>query len=478
MIAIWWARRDLRLGDNQALAAALAHADIVIPVFVLDPSLLTSPDLSDNRLAFLFGGLRSLDADLRARGSRLIIRRGVPADELARLAGETGATAICAEADPWPYARRRDAAVAERLPLRLIEGVAIFPSDLVRKADGGPYTVFTPFSRAWRALPRPDAASLLAAPDRLAPPPADLFSLPIPEMPGLPPGVFFLPGEVEAGRRLEAFMLPRLPVKKAGMWAGPPVYGYAGGRNRLDLDGTSQLSPYLRFGMLSARRAAVAALEAIASSPDEVAREGARTWLSELIWRDFYMAILHAFPHVLEEAFREKLRAIPWRNDPAEFAAWCGGRTGCPVVDAAMRQLVRTGWMHNRARMIVASFLVKDLLIDWRCGERFFMQHLVDGDPAANNGGWQWTAGVGTDASPYFRVFNPSLQGAKFDPNGDYVRRWVPELARVPVKYVHEPSRMPLEVQRASGCVIGRDYPAPVVDHALARERVLAAYRR
>ena len=190
------------------------------------------------------------------------------------------------------------------------------------------------------------------------------------------------------------------------------------------------------------------------------------------------MTVLYHRPDVLEHAFQANLRGISWRNDEAEFAAWCAGRTGYPVVDAAMRQLVSTGWMHNRARMIVASFLVKDLLVDWRWGERFFMQHLVDGDPAANNGGWQWTAGVGTDAAPYFRVFNPTLQGAKFDPNGECVRRWVPELIRVPAHFIHEPWRMPPEVQRGCGCIIGHDYPAPIVDHALARKRVLAAYKR
>ena len=209
----------------------------------------------------------------------------------------------------------------------------------------------------------------------------------------------------------------------------------------------------------------------------QTARQSAETWLNELIWREFYMAILYHFPNVLREAFRPELRAIPWSNDPAQFAAWCEGRTGYPVVDAAMRQLVETGWMHNRARMIVASFLVKDLLIDWRWGERFFMEHLIDGDPAANNGGWQWTAGVGTDAAPYFRVFNPTLQAAKFDPDGAYVRRWVPELARVPDKHIHAPWLMPLDVQRTAGCVIGQGYPAPIVDHGTARDRVLAAYK-
>lgn len=475
---IWWARRDLRLHDNDALKAALAHGGQVVPVFVLDPALLAAADVSEARVAFLFGGLRALDADLRIRGSRLIVRRGEPLAELSQLAAETGAEAIYTEADPWPYGRRRDAAVAAALPLHLTTGLTVHPVDLVRKADGGPYTVFTPYSRAWKALPPPTTAQLWAPPQRLPAPPTDLSSLPIPNEPVLPAAVPFPPGEAEALRRLRAFTL----AQPRGVSENPsglaPVHRYSDDRNRMDLDGTSQLSPYLRFGMVSARRAAVAAFHALAQAPDPVARKGAETWLNELIWREFYMAILYHFPFVLEQAFQESLRNIPWRNDEAEFAAWCQGRTGYPVVDAAMRQLVTTGWMHNRARMIVASFLVKDLLVDWRWGERFFMQHLVDGDPAANNGGWQWTAGVGTDAAPYFRVFNPSLQGEKFDPEGAYVRRWVPELARVPLKYLQAPWTMPLDVQSRAGCRIGREYPQPIVDHALARERTLAAYKR
>jgi deoxyribodipyrimidine photo-lyase len=480
--AIWWVRRDLRLNDNDALRAALAHGGRVVPVFVLDPTLLAAPDISTKRLVFLFGGLRALDADLRAHGSRLIVRRGEPAVELARLAAETGVETLYAEADAWPYGRRRDAAIAAQVPLRLLSGLTAQPFDLIRKADGTPYTVFTPFSRAWKALPQPTPAQLWAPPERLPAVPDGLQSLPIPDEPALPPSVPFPPGEAEALRRLRAF---------AG-GSTTAIRGYADGRDRMDLDGTSLLSPYLRFGMVSARRAVVAALhamevasaatasaatEAAATAVDVPARRGAETWLNELIWREFYMMVLYHHPDVLEHAFQANLRRIAWRNDAAEFTAWCTGRTGYPVVDAAMRQLVTTGWMHNRARMIVASFLVKDLLVDWRWGERFFMQHLVDGDPAANNGGWQWTSGVGTDAAPYFRVFNPILQGTKFDPEGAYVRRYVPELVYVPMKYIHEPWKSPLEVQRGSGCIIGRDYPLPIVNHGMARERVLAAYK-
>jgi len=464
--AIWWARRDLRLADNQALAAALAGAERLIPVFCLDPAILSSDivgDAAKGRVAFLFDGLRRLDADLRARGSRLIVRQGDPVEELARLVAESGAVAVFAEEDYWHYGRQRDARAAAALPLHLAGGLTIHPPEAVLKPDGSPYTVFTPFSRAWKALPTPGA--VLAAPDSLpALPPLD--GLPIPDEPCLPPTRPFRPGEAEAQRRFWSFV--------GG--DDPAIYRYGESRDRPDLAGTSQLSPYLRFGMLSARQAAVSALGAIETAPNAQARNGAETWLTELIWREFYLSIQAHFPETERYSFRASLRDIVWDNDETAFAAWCQGQTGYPVVDAAMRQLEQTGWMHNRARMIVASFLVKDLLIDWRWGERWFMQHLVDADPAANNGGWQWTAGTGTDAAPYFRIFHPVLQGKKHDPEGAYVRRWVPELARVPGRYIHAPWEMPPEVQRAIGCVIGQDYPSPIIDHAWARERVLAAY--
>jgi deoxyribodipyrimidine photo-lyase len=459
---LWWIRRDLRLADNPALAAALAAAPVIIPVFVLDPALLNSPyhRAAEKRRSFLFGGLRQLDDDLRARGSRLTLRQGRPLDVLSALAAETGAAAIFAAEDFSPYARRRDEQAARHLPLTLVNGLTVHHPSAVRKANGEPYTVFTPFSRAWKALPLPAEAELLPAPARLPAPPA-LASIQIPSPSG---STYFLPGEDNARAALHSF-------------ASGTIFGYSEGRNRLDGDGTSALSPYLRFGMLSAREAVVAAHQAMEAAPDARGRKSVEAWLNELIWREFYCAILYHFPDVLRRAFRPGLRHIHWSNDRDSFAAWCEGRTGYPVVDAAMRQLAATGWMHNRARMITASFLVKDLLIDWRWGERWFMRHLIDGDPAANNGGWQWTAGVGTDAAPYFRVFNPVLQSRKFDPYGDFARAWIPELRRVPDEYIHEPWQMPDDVQRKSHCVIGQDYPTPIVDHAFARARVLDAYR-
>ena len=256
-----------------------------------------------------------------------------------------------------------------------------------------------------------------------------------------------------------------------------PLVRYADGRDRMDDDGTSRLSPYLRFGMLSPRAAATAAHETMHSASEAGGTAGAETWLSELVWRDFYNDILHHFPHVHGSSFRPAYEAIRWRNDEQEFRAWKEGRTGFPVVDAGIRQLSQTGWMHNRARMITASFLVKDLLVDWRWGERWFMQNLIDGDPASNNGGWQWIAGTGTDAAPYFRIFNPVKQGKRFDPHGIYVKRWIPELQALEPGEIHEPWRLTRARQASVGVRIGQDYPEPLIDRGLTRERTLAAYR-
>lgn len=454
--AIWWIRRDLRLNDNPALKNALDHG-AVIPVFILDPALLERP--APKRQAFLMHGLRLMDSDLRYRGSRLILRRGEPLVELGKLASETGASLITAIEDFSPYARGRDERVQKVLPLRLFQGQTLHHPNSVLKADGSPYTIFTPFSKAWKALPLPGGSSWPVP--TILPPVDALASEAIPE---LDPPQEFPPGEAEALSRLEIFLEER-------------VFHYAEARDRMDLAGTSTLSPYLRFGMIAPQKLLAAVLGAINNAPDPVSRKSAETWLNELIWREFYNAILYHFPFVLQKAFNINLRSIPWRDAPDDLSAWQQGHTGFPVVDAAMRQLAVTGWMHNRARMITASFLTKDLLINWQEGEHWFMQSLVDGDPAANNGGWQWSAGTGTDAAPYFRIFNPILQSKKFDPRGTYIRRWVPELANIPQAYIHEPWLMPADIQESSGCRIGRDYPAPIVDRALSRERTLKAYK-
>lgn len=462
--AIWWLRRDLRLHDNQALDAAIAHGGTVIPLFIIDPTILNSRAFSPTRYAFMLDGLRDLDAELRKRGSRLVIREGDITAQLARVVEENGADAIFAEEDYTPYARRRDAAVADSgLPLTLTGGLTVrHPRDVTKKA-GGPYTVFTPYSRTWKGMPLPRRQGILSAPDALTTP--DMDSLPIPDAPQNAGETPFVAGESAAREQLETFAANR-------------IYQYDDKRNRVDLDGTSRLSPYLRFGMLSARETVVTALEAIAQSESDDARKQAQTWLTELIWREFYHMILFTNPHVRRGNYRSQYDGIEWINDEATFDAWCNGQTGVPIVDAAMRQLQQTGWMHNRARMIVASYLTKNLLIDWRWGERWFMQHLVDGDLAANNGGWQWSAGTGTDAAPYFRIFNPVSQSKKFDPDGNYIRRWVPELRPVPDRDIHEPYAMPPMEQKRHDVIIGETYPRPLVDLKTSRQRALDAYKR
>ena len=462
-VALFWFRRSIRLDDNQALCAAIEAAEKIVPVFILDKAILSRPDTGAARVGFLFEALTDVDAELRKRGGKLILREGKPVEELERLIEETGASALYFGRDYEPFSKTRDTAVTAAMQKRGI-AVETFSDHLltepgeIRTKTGTPYTVFTPFKRAWFDYPLPKP---IAAPERVSVV-DELMSVPLPAAPASGQSPVVQGSAAEGERWLQTFLKSCLS-------------GYDTDRDFPGLEGTSRLSAYLRSGVVSVRRVLA---ETQARRADFPRREGADTFLSELAWRDFYYQILSEFPYVADGAFKTALNAVQWENDETLFQAWRDGKTGYPIVDAAMRQMNREAWMHNRARMVVASFLTKDLLCDWRLGEKYFMQKLIDGDLAPNNGGWQWAAGTGTDAQPYFRIFNPSSQGEKFDPDGAYVKKWLPELKRIPAKFVHKPWELSAAEQAAVGCILGKDYPRPIVDHKMQREKALGLYKR
>jgi deoxyribodipyrimidine photo-lyase len=463
---ICWFRRDLRLQDNLALAAAVDSGKPVIPLFIFDPKILQSDRIGAPRLAFMLNALESLSTELHKHQRELLVRHGSPAEILRELIEETQATGLYFNIDYTPYARKRDAAIREALEIELHtfhDRLLAAPGDVL-KDDGDPYSVYTPFKKKWRTLIKPDK-SVDYPVDA-----AHLHTLDGLRNDGIPKlddlgfeNTVTLPeaSESAAHELLDGFI-------KRG------VYRYGEKRNPLGNPqdaphtGTSFLSPYIRFGLISLRHIYWASRQAYSETQNPDKRDSVVTFVDEIIWHEFYTHILYFHPRVKTENFQEKYDAVEWRDDTDGLQAWKDGMTGYPVVDAAMRQLKHTGWMHNRARMIVASFLTKDLLIDWREGEKHFMQWLLDGDLAANNGGWQWAAGTGTDAQPYFRIFNPVSQSKKFDPEGAFIRHWIPELRDVPDKYIHEPWKMNTPPA---------DYPAPIVDHKAAREQTLAVYK-
>jgi deoxyribodipyrimidine photo-lyase len=479
-VTLLWFRRDLRLADNRALIAAIEHADSregrFLPLFIWDPRLYAGARSSANRTWYLRESLTELAEGLASRGSSLLELTGAPERSLLDLVGvlqsSGSSVSLFLSADHTPYARRRDLVVREKLAtggvaVHEIGGPGIVEPDALIREAGTPYRIFTPYHRAWRKaletlappssvperLPTPIAVEL---PAHLLP---DRESIAAATQPSARRDLLPTPGESAARARADA-------------WFAGGLADYTSRRDLLAArEGTSRLSPALHLGLLSARELAG---RLVSRGPDD---PGATAWLRQLAWRDFYTQVLAHAPYAAKGAWRPEYDAIEWEQDPKGFAAWCEGRTGYPVIDAAMRELRQSGLMHNRARMIVASFLVKDLLIDWRKGEAHFMRHLVDGDVAANNGGWQWSAGSGTDAQPYFRILNPVRQSERFDPHGAYLRRWLPELAALPDAALHAPWEHP-DALEAAGVVLGRDYPFPIVDHAVARARALERFGR
>jgi deoxyribodipyrimidine photo-lyase len=443
-IAVHWFRADLRLGDNAALHAACREADVVVPIFIFDSRILERRDTGAPIVGFMLECLKALEQDVEAAGGKLIFRHGEVEKEMEAVLKATKATDLYYNRDYEPLARKRDAAVEKLarsmgVEVHSFKDGVIHEPDEVLKANGEPYKVFTPYSHAWRAKATPvvlPRAKFKHSSDFKYPPGVKLptakelgFEIEIP----LPPG-----GEEVAQKQLAEF-------------AKKDLLQYAKQRDFPALDATSRLSPHIRLGTLSPRTLVAAAQAAAKKHP--VAERHTNTYINELIWRDFYRQILWHFPHVETSAFKEEYNGLEWENNKDLFKAWCEGRTGYPIVDAGMRQLNTTGWMHNRVRMIVATFLTKDLLISWRWGERYFMKKLLDADLASNNGGWQWSASTGTDAQPYFRIFNPTSQAEKFDPEGHYIHRYVREVDTLA-------------------------YPMPIVDHARQRVKALAMYSK
>jgi deoxyribodipyrimidine photo-lyase len=471
---IVWFRQDLRLQDNPALAAALKNGGPVVPVYILDHAGEGEWPAGGASRWWLHQSLAALDASLRERGSRLVLVVGDSAEWLSALLKQTGANAVYWNRRYEPAAIARDKSIKAELikggiDAKSFNAALLFEPHTVQNKAGRPFQVFTPYWRHCQTLP-------VEAPTKLPagnfPPPGkwpgsrELAELELQPKIGWDSGLAdaWVPGEFAAAKRLKKF--------SAGA-----MEDYGDQRNTPALDGTSALSPYLHFGEVGPRQVWAAVRALSKESGVFPASRGGQVFLSEIGWREFAHHLLFHFPHTPAKPLREEFARFPWRTSAADLRAWQKGLTGYPIVDAGMRQLWTTGWMHNRVRMIVASFLVKHLRLSWRDGAAWFWDTLVDADLANNTLGWQWSAGCGADAAPYFRVFNPFLQGAKFDPQGDYVRRWVPELARLSAEFIHQPWEAPLHELAAAGVALGENYPQPIVDHGEARESALAAFK-
>ena len=471
--ALVWFRRDLRCFDHAALHHALRTHGRVFCAFVFDTDILDSLALrSDRRVDFIHASLQELDGALHAlslaaggQGSGLIVRHGRAVEDIPRLAAELGAHTVFANRDDEPAAIARDQQVAQQLAAQGMswsdhKDQVIFERDEVLTQSSTPFSVFTPYKNAW--LKRVTQADLDAYPIadhavHLAPKPSSERLISLAALGFTPSNLASLPlpTGMQGGRALLNDFSKRID-------------GYRDARDFPARKGVSYLSTHLRFGTVSVRE--------LAGLAHRQGGEGAATWLSELVWRDFYHMILWHHPQVVDQPFKKGYEALAWDDAPELFAAWCEARTGFPLVDAAMRQLNQTGYMHNRLRMVVASFLTKDLGVDWLLGERYFAQHLNDYDLAANNGGWQWAASTGCDAQPWFRIFNPTTQSERFDPQGRFIRRYVPELANLPDALIHAPASAKPAALALAGVRLGQDYPLPVVDHAQARQRTLMRF--
>ncbi len=472
-VALHWIRLDLRLADNPALHAALRHGGPVIPVFIHAPEEESPWQPGGASNWWLHQSLAALDRRLRALGQRLVIRRGPTLAALQGLVRETGATGVFWNRRYEPAVIARDATIKDALRADGVKAdsynaALLFEPWTVKNKSAKPFQVFTPFWKHCLALDEPHEP--LRAPENIPAPERWPASLALAELELEPTANWadgfraaWIPGEDGAQKHLQNFL--------SGAFAG-----YSDNRNRPDLTGTSRLSPHLHFGEISPRQVWHALKTFAEKRGLPKAQWHGSQFLAEVGWREFAHHLIFHFPRTTDAPLRREFEKFPWREDRRLLRAWQKGLTGYPIVDAGLRELWATGWMHNRVRMIVASFLVKDLLQPWQAGARWFWDTLVDADLAQNSLGWQWTAGCGADAAPYFRIFNPTTQSQKFDPNGDYIRRWCPELAKLPAGWVHQPHAAPPEILRAANVRIGHNYPAPIVNHSAARETALKSF--
>jgi len=466
-LVLFWHRRDLRITDNVGLAAARDLSDKLVGLFCLDPLILERDDIASARVRYMLGCLQELQQNYQQLGSELLILFNQPQIIIPQLAEALQVKIVCWNLDVEPYSRSRDRLVLEALQSKSIATQTywdqiLHPPEEIYSGTGSPYTVYTPFWKNWIAKPK--------APPVLKPKPCqgltdkekkiatEIGAIPLPTAKDLgflgEAEIFLSPGEQAALAKLQEFT-------KQG------ILTYGEDRNFPALDGTSGLSAALKFGAIGLRTLWQATLEATAINSPEVIPQ-IQTWQQEIAWREFYHHALYNFPSLEQGAYRQQFHNFPWENNEAHFQAWCEGKTGYPIVDAAMRQLNTTGWMHNRCRMIVASFLTKDLIINWQWGEKYFMQHLIDGDLAANNGGWQWSASSGMDPKP-LRIFNPYTQAKNYDPQGVYIRRWLPELKSVDTKDLLSGNILPLVRSHYA-------YPQPIVDHSTQQKEFKRRY--
>lgn len=465
--ALVWLRRDLRLTDHRPLAEAVHFGTKVQHVFVFDTTILGKlTNKKDRRVEFIHESLLELEANLKAVGGTLVVLHGDPTVLIPDFCQKHGINTVYTARDFEPDAVARDQFVLNLLSRQgvqwhALEDHTVVPVDEVVQAKHKPYVVFTPYSKRW----------LTVLDNHILDASVNLETVPWMKIPGHVPSLASI-GFAPAGNKALGFAAGESGAHAFWQDFKRRIKLYGTARDFPSVKGTSYLSVHFRFGTIAPRQCVREVRALMATSP------GVMTWVKELAWRDFYAQLLHHFPYTATSAFQVRYDNLVWNNDPKLLKAWQEGRTGYPLVDAAQRQILATGFMHNRLRMVTASFFTKHLGLDWRVGEAFFAEHLNDYDMASNVGGWQWAASTGSDAQPYFRVFNPTLQSEKFDKDGKFIRRYCPELSKIPGKLIHTPWLMTPEQQKEAECIIGKDYPAPVVDHKTARDEAVARFKK